>query len=938
MERLLRGIIQVGGLPDQDDCLKNWLIFREHSLDTDREEDQKIVNYADMFYSRMSAPPDMALVKEYFEKADDIETVARLDEISKAQVYIRTNYLSIARSVQEQQQIKKLVMICREAGAIAEHGRHTQAPGGKSILMRGVNDAVNFIFERLPDFTRVEGGEKLEGVVSEDADEVIDEYELTKQTNMFANRLLFGLEPVDFACKGHRAGEFWVHVAFTGELKCLAGDATVYDHAVGRRRTMKELHESGDMPVLTSLYREGREMRLLPAKASHLVTNGVRPVYELRLESGRRTAATSNHRFMTLNGWKELGDIREGDWLAVPRQTRVSEPNRSFSDEEVKIVGFLLGDGTVSNYIALTATNESVRDEFVECLRTLGYEDGPAGFKKPNFRVCTSDNRAPGVRVSKSPGGVHHRQVSPVRLLLERLGTWGRTAPTKEIPDEFYGLSEHQTALLLGSLWATDGSVHVGDHERPDRASNSCRNDLKYYSISENLCLGVQSLLLRLGIRSNVTSNRLLWRGEEKTVYVTRVVGAASKKRFIDLIQIPGKDHKLDFMNARLDEADDTPYPSELVPKDAVGIAPCGSRRYASQIRGRVTVSAAVLESFRHIPAVRSALDGDVLWERVSSVRLRGEEMTYDLEVPEHHSFLVDDIVTHNTTLAANYVYNNAYVYGKNMFYGEMEMPYIQLRRQLYIIHSSHGKFVNEWNKEDGYTGLDYRKVRDGELSPRDFERLKIVAQDFKANCKGKLYVWRSPEDITTTDFRRKAEMFHNKYGCDGVIIDHMGLFKPTRSQKTSDFVTTQNNIVRDCRMLALNFARGKTVPVLALSQMNRQGKMRADKNDGHYDFASISYANEIEKSADVITYTYLNDELRKEGKFYLGNLKNRDNPVFDRMIGKIFWQSKRMRHMETGLIDPSNDHVLSIASKIQLTAEDMLHNGAFVNPLARVA
>lgn len=509
MERLLRGIIQVGGLPDQDDCLKNWLIFREHSLDTDREEDQKIVNYADMFYSQMSAPPDMALVKEYFEKADDIETVARLDEISKAQVYIRTNYLSIARSVQEQQQIKKLVMICREAGAIAEHGRHTQAPGGKSILMRGVNDAVNFIFERLPDFTRVEGGEKLEGVVSEDADEVIDEYELTKQTNTFANRLLFGLEPVDFACKGHRAGEFWVHVAFTGELK---------------------------------------------------------------------------------------------------------------------------------------------------------------------------------------------------------------------------------------------------------------------------------------------------------------------------------------------------------------------------------------------------------------------------------------------TTLAANYVYNNAYVYGKNMFYGEMEMPYIQLRRQLYIIHSSHGKFVNEWNKEDGYTGLDYRKVRDGELSPRDFERLKIVAQDFKANCKGKLYVWRSPEDITTTDFRRKAEMFHNKYGCDGVIIDHMGLFKPSRSQKTSDFVTTQNNIVRDCRMLALNFARGKTVPVLALSQMNRQGKMRADKNDGHYDFASISYANEIEKSADVITYTYLNDELRKEGKFYLGNLKNRDNPVFDRMIGKIFWQSKRMRHMETGLIDPSNDHVLSIASKIQLTAEDMLHSGAFVDPLARVA
>jgi hypothetical protein len=100
---------------------------------------------------------------------------------------------------------------------------------------------------------------------------------------------------------------------------------------------------------------------------------------------------------------------------------------------------------------------------------------------------------------------------------------------------------------------------------------------------------------------------------------------------------------------------------------------------------------------------------------------------------------------------------------------------------------------------------------------------------------------------------------------------------------------------------------------------------MRADKNDGHYDFASISYANEIEKSADVITYTYLNDILRKEGKFYLGNLKNRDNPIFDRMIGKIIWQSKRMRHMETGLLDLNTDRVLNIANKINLTAEDML-------------
>jgi len=123
---------------------------------------------------------------------------------------------------------------------------------------------------------------------------------------------------------------------------------------------------------------------------------------------------------------------------------------------------------------------------------------------------------------------------------------------------------------------------------------------------------------------------------------------------------------------------------------------------------------------------------------------------------------------------------------------------------------------------------------------------------------------------------------------------------------------------------MALNFARGKGVPVLGLWQMNRQGKIRADKADGRYDISAISYANEIEKSADVITYTYLNDVLRNEGKFYLGNLKNRDNPIFDRMVGKIIWQSKRMRDIVTGMLDLDADNIVKAAQVLSCGVEMM--------------
>lgn len=494
MDRILRSLVQIGGVPDAEDAYANWMKLQEHNLDFDEEEDKKLHDYIKRFYSEMSAPPDITLVEEYFEKQDDIETVERLRDIKKAQSFIRTNFLSIVRSIQDRQQVRNFGLVCRDASVIAEHGRNfDKAIQGKKTL-RGVHDAVNYMFDKLHDFTRVESGEKLEGVVSGDADEIIEEYDFTASSGKYLNRNLFGLDPVDSICMGHRRGEYWIHAAYAGELK---------------------------------------------------------------------------------------------------------------------------------------------------------------------------------------------------------------------------------------------------------------------------------------------------------------------------------------------------------------------------------------------------------------------------------------------TSLALNYAYNNAMVYEKNIFYAILEMPYSQLRRQLFVIHSSHGKFVTEWYKDDGYVGLDYRDVRDGTLSEKNYKRLKLVAQDFKATCKGKLFIWRPRDEVKIQDIRQKSEMFHNKYGCDGIIIDHLGLVRPT--YRANDYVVSLNSVVRDGRLLALNFARGRSVPVLALFQINRQGKARAEKNDGRYDLASLAYANECEKSADVITTTYLNDQLRKEGKFYMGNLKNRDNPHFDRFVGKIIWQSKRMRAIESGLLDFNNDKIIDASNKITVEASDLL-------------
>lgn len=944
MERILRSVLQVGNAPDAEECLVNWHKLVEYSLDFTTEEDKRIYDYLHQFYSSMSAPPDFSLAREFFEKKDDIECASRLDEIKKAQFYVRTNFLSIVRSEHEQQQLKSFIIACRDAASIAEHGRNLDKPiNGKKVL-RGVNDAMGYMFDKMSSFSHFESGDKLEGSIEEDADEVLDEYDLVTRSNVYSGRNILGLEPVDSACEGHKSGEFWVHCAYPGELKCVPGSATVFDHASGRRRTFQEMFDSKHLPIVTALRNEGKDdNKLVLAKSSHLVKNGIRPVFKLTLESGRVVTATGNHKFFTLRGWEELSSITRGSYVGVPKKFEIPNPSSSFTDEQVKVVGYLLGDGYVGGKSSpcMTASNDAIRHDFMACLKSMGMDDSTNGklpYGSIPYREEFPKDRAPGVKISRSTGLDPNRPASPVMTLLDSLKMTGKVAADKRIPDEMFGLSEKQTCLLIGALWSTDGSFHSGIHERKDRKNSSSRNDLKYYSTSEGLCRDVQSLLLRVGIHSTVTSYEIEYDRQPYPVWITRVVGRGSKFKFVTNITVVGKEDqaakmRLDLLQRRGGTIPSDKWPIELIPDDSIAVMDSGKRKHANSMKcgDRKSVSEEILSIFsRSIPSIKKHLEGNVRWDKVISVESMGQEMTYDLSVPDHHSFVVDDVISHNTTLALNYAYNNAYVFGKNIFYGIFEMTYRQLRRQLYVLHSSNGKFVADWHRADvkerrpnPYLGLDYRKVRDGKLDALELERLKIVAQDFKANCKGKIYVWRPPQQVGANEVRKKSEMFHNKYGCDGIILDNIGNLKP--AHRTNDFVTMINSVVTECRFLALNFARGNTVPVFGLFHMNRQGKLRADKADGRYDSAAISYANQLEKDADVITYTYLNDQLRKDGKFYLGCLKNRENPMFERMVGKIFWNSKRMRHIETGMLDMDADRILRTAHEVTLTAEDMI-------------
>jgi len=245
------------------------------------------------------------------------------------------------------------------------------------------------------------------------------------------------------------------------------------------------------------------------------------------------------------------------------------------------------------------------------------------------------------------------------------------------------------------------------------------------------------------------------------------------------------------------------------------------------------------------------------------------------------------------TSLALTWAYNLCTRYRRNVLYISLEMPYRQVRKIVHNMHTSNLK----WRSE-GLDPLDYRKVRDGELTEDQEKFLKRSLDDFDSNPDyTRFEVWAPDHDVTVADIKMYAELMHKQMEIGLVVIDHGELVEATK--KHSSYTIEKNGVIRDCKKLALHFNGGEGLPVLLLYQINRDGKDYADKNEGKYKLRSLSYANEAERSADVITTTYLNEEHRELGTTLICNLKNRDNPIIAPFTASVDFSCRRIQNFD---------------------------------------
>ncbi len=327
-------------------------------------------------------------------------------------------------------------------------------------------------------------------------------------------------------------------------------------------------------------------------QASHVFPTGIKPVYRLQTYEGYTLRLTRDHRVLTDKGWKEAGELTEGEKIVLLHgEGRFgTEGNHDLGI----VLGWLVGDGYINTRRKGCATlcffgrEQVIASNFAEAVNRLVSDP----------RINQTSRTYP-VSVLKVNGREESR-IESVRLL--RLVDRELLEKKHQVPPSILRGSRNMQKGFLSALFTANGTVE----------GSPLKGGLNVRLASSNLSLlyQVQMLLLNFGITSRVLKER-----------------RPAEMRFL----LDGKGGKKQYQ-CRADH--------ELI------ISRSSVKLFAEQIgfltpekQGRLEERLAKYVNGLHLE------DFLATFYRLTP---EGEEMVYDLSEPEMHLFVANGVIVHN--------------------------------------------------------------------------------------------------------------------------------------------------------------------------------------------------------------------------------------------------------------------------------------------------
>ncbi|HLF41882.1 MAG TPA: LAGLIDADG family homing endonuclease, partial [Acidimicrobiia bacterium] len=397
--------------------------------------------------------------------------------------------------------------------------------------------------------------------------------------------------------------------------------------------------------------------------ATQFYVNGLETVVDVETGRGYRIQGTTKHRIKVVDGngewvWRRFSDLRSGDTVPLA-------------------LNQLFGEARAVSLPPLAETSHWTGEHHVQVPRTMtpelaelvGYFMGDGSLHAKGLRLCVADTDLDVVdhfeRLVKSLFGLQatarpQQGYTSLEVNSVRLVEWwsacgfARRPPHPEhqgkgyeahVPDAVLHANDPEVyRAFLRGLFEADGTVTVGYPS--------------WTTTTMELSHDVQTMLLALGF---VTTRRLGTNGRGSLLAVLRLLNKSANARWLD---------EVGFISERKARAVDTSdYPQSARPgvrgvpgkTDHIPV----SRELIDRVvpeNGRERRVA--LMEHRRTGAITRRLAEEIhaatgdeelgrrlgfFYDRIARAELGGEELTYDLSVPDNVTYVANGFVSHNT-------------------------------------------------------------------------------------------------------------------------------------------------------------------------------------------------------------------------------------------------------------------------------------------------
>ena len=431
----------------------------------------------------------------------------------------------------------------------------------------------------------------------------------------------------------------------------------------------RRLDTTFDNPAINYVASE-RDSTSHVGRVAGYMSPGLKQILEIKTALGRTLHVSEEHGIRTFDGYEKAGNLSVGSRVMTLRKC-YSFGVRKESEYRVALTAYLIGDGCCG--LGRDAVEITGVGAVVDHVKSL----------------CSEEELR--VRPYQGKSHVFHlafRKCAAIRKFIAEDGIYGKYSYEKSIPDWVFELDREGARLFVECLWATDGSV------KRDKLGFAC---IDYCSTSRLLASDVRALLSKFGIATHMRVKKCGYRGKDgayhrcRDAFVIRVYGYQSQKMFLETFDVPGKPsfkiHSSDCGQDDRSNRDTLPADGNRLIERLAGYLD-DPRRPGKMLRGMSlnSFSENVVGELRRKPKYRLSrfklskylsafkdmglgdkpeykqledfANGEVIYDKVVSIRNIGLHPTFDIEVGEYHNFISDNICVHNSmTLSRSEVF-----------------------------------------------------------------------------------------------------------------------------------------------------------------------------------------------------------------------------------------------------------------------------------------